>query len=164
MIRQKHPGREQALQKIRHFCSYQERCHSEVREKLYSYGLWKNNTEAILSQLIEENCLNEERFALAFAGGRFRMKQWGRVKINFELKQKRISEYCIRIALAQFEESDYLRTLRDLALDKWEKLRKEKNIFIRKRKVQDYLLQKGYEPDLVGHTLREINRKDQGQL
>ena len=164
MIRQKHPGREQALQKIRHFCSYQERCHSEVREKLYSYGLWKNNTEAILSQLIEENYLNEERFALAFAGGRFRMKQWGRVKINFELKQKRISEYCIRIALAQFEESDYLRTLRDLALDKWEKLRKEKNIFIRKRKVQDYLLQKGYEPDLVGHTLREINRKDQGQL
>jgi len=164
MIRQKHPGREQALQKIRHFCSYQERCHSEVREKLYSYGLWKNDTEAILSQLIEENCLNEERFALAFAGGRFRMKQWGRVKINFELKQKRISEYCIRIALAQFEESDYLRTLRDLALDKWEKLRKEKNIFIRKRKVQDYLLQKGYEPDLVGHTLREINRKDQGQL
>ena len=143
MIRQKHPGREQALQKIRHFCSYQERCHSEVREKLYSYGLWKNDTEAILSQLIEENCLNEERFALAFAGGRFRMKQWGRVKINFELKQKRISEYCIRIALAQFEESDYLRTLRDLALDKWEKLRKEKNIFIRKRKVQDYLLQKG---------------------
>jgi len=164
MIRQKHPGREQALQKIRHFCSYQERCHSEVREKLYSYGLWKNDTEAILSQLIEENYLNEERFALAFAGGRFRMKQWGRVKINFELKQKRISEYCIRIALAQFEESDYLRTLRDLALDKWEKLRKEKNIFIRKRKVQDYLLQKGYEPDLVGHTLREINRKDQGQL
>ena len=152
------------MQKIRHFCSYQERCHSEVREKLYSYGLWKNDTEAILSQLIEENCLNEERFALAFAGGRFRMKQWGRVKINFELKQKRISEYCIRIALAQFEESDYLRTLRDLALDKWEKLRKEKNIFIRKRKVQDYLLQKGYEPDLVGHTLREINRKDQGQL
>jgi regulatory protein len=156
MIVKKQLTQEQALQKIRHYCAYQERCHSEVREKLYSFGLWKKDTELILSQLIEEDYLNEERFAIGFSGGRFRMKHWGRIKIRYELSRKKISEYCIRRALQHIDEADYQRRLKELALDKWLHHRKEKNIFARKRKVQDYLLQKGYEPDLIGNMLREM--------
>src|ERR1700709_658618 len=96
MAFKKYLTREQALQKARHYCGYQERCHSEVKEKLYSLGLHKQQVEECLSQLIEENYLNEERFAQQFAGGKFRMKQWGRVKIKYELKQKQVSEYCIK--------------------------------------------------------------------
>ena len=74
-MRQRIVNKDQALQKIRHFCAYQERCHAEVREKLYGYGLYKTEVETILTQLIEENYLNEERFAEQFAGGKFRIKQ-----------------------------------------------------------------------------------------
>jgi regulatory protein len=149
MIRRQQLTVEQALQKARHYCGYQERCHSEVKEKLYSFGLWKKDVEEALSRLIEENYLNEERFAIQFAGGRFRMKQWGRVKIRYELKQKQVGEYCIKKAIAEIGEEDYDRTLSKLAAEKWETLREETNLFIRRKKVQDYLLQKGYEPGLI---------------
>ena len=78
--------KEQGLEKIKPYCAYQERCHREVKEKLYSYGLRKAEVEEILSFLIEENYLNEERFAVQFAGGKFRIKQWGKKKIQYEFK------------------------------------------------------------------------------
>jgi len=141
-------SKEKALQKIRYFCGYQERSHSEVKEKLYSFGLWKSEVEELLSQLIEEDFLNEERFAISFAGGKFRMKQWGRVKIRSELKKRKVSEYCIRKALSSIDENDYQKTLEKLVEKKLLTLKGEKNIFIKKRKLQDWLLQKGYEYEL----------------
>jgi len=96
---------EQALQKARHYCAYQERCHSEVKEKLYGFGLKRQEVEEALSRLIEESYLNEERFAIQFAGGRFRMKQWGRIRIRYELKQKQVGDYCIKKALAAIDQA-----------------------------------------------------------
>lgn len=145
--------REQALQKAKHYCAYQERCHSEVKEKLYSFGLRKTDVEQLLTQLIDEDYLNEERFAVQFAGGKFRMKQWGRVKIKYELKQKGVSEYCIKKALKEINEEAYLKTLRKLFDEKMKTLRSETNQFIRKQKLQDYLLQKGYEAASVQQLL-----------
>ncbi|HRE62235.1 MAG TPA: regulatory protein RecX [Ferruginibacter sp.] len=142
-------GKEKAWQKIKHYCAYQERSHAEVREKLYSFGLYKQEVETLLVQLIEENYLNEERFAIAFAGGKFRMKQWGRVKIKFELQQKAVSAYCIKKALAGIDENEYLATLQKLAKGKLATLKSEKNIFIKKTKLRNYLMQKGYEPSMI---------------
>src|ERR1041384_3800157 len=99
--------KEQAFKKIKQYCAYQERCHSEVREKLYSFELYKKDVEQIISQLIEENYVNEERFAIQYAGGKFRMKQWGKVKIKHALKQKQVSEYAIKKALKEINEKDY---------------------------------------------------------
>lgn len=149
--------REQALQKAKHYCAYQERCHSEVKEKLYSFGLRKTDVEQVLTQLIDEDYLNEERFAIQFAGGKFRMKQWGRIKIKYELKQKGVSEYCIKKALKEIDEETYEQTLQHLYEQKLKTLRSESNHFIRKRKLQDYLLQKGYEPQLIQQF---INHKE----
>src|SRR5215212_8377851 len=100
-------SKEQAWPQIKQYCAYQERCHSEVKEKLYSYGLYKNDAEQLMAQLIEENYLNEERFAIQYAGGKFRMNQWGRVKIKYALRQMQVSEYSIKKALKQISESDY---------------------------------------------------------
>jgi regulatory protein len=155
----KYLNKEQALQKARHYCGYQERCHSEVKEKLYSLGLHKQEVEESLSQLIEEDYLNEERFAQQFAGGKFRMKQWGRIKIKYELKKKQVSDYCIKKGLAEIDEDDYHKTLEKLATEKWKTLKTEKNIFIKFRKTQDYLLQKGYEQDLIKETLTGLKAK-----
>lgn len=142
------------LKKLKHYCSYQERSHSEVKEKLYSLGVRKNDQDKIVAALIEENFLNEERFAIQFAGGKFRMNQWGKVKINAELRNRQVSEYCINKALKQIDEKEYLQTLKKLATKKYASLKKEQYL-IRKKKTIDYLLQKGFEWELV----REVVEK-----
>jgi regulatory protein len=151
--------KEQAFQKLKHYCGYQERCHAEVKEKLYSFGLWKKDVESLISQLIEENYLNEERFAQLFAGGKFRIKQWGRVKIKHELKQKNISEYCIKKGLKEIDENEYKKTIQKLTAAKWKTLKGEKNIFIKKKKAMNYLLQKGYETDLANEAIASLQEK-----
>jgi len=141
------------LQKARHYCGYQERCHSDVREKLYSFGLRKPQVEAALATLIEENYLNEERFAIQYAGGHFRLKQWGKVRIRYQLRQKQVSEYCIKKALSGIDETEYMQTLARLAEQKWEKLDAGAGFPLRRKQLQEYLLQKGYEADRVAAVL-----------
>ncbi len=145
---------QQALPKLKQYCAYQERSHAEVKEKLYGYGLNTKDTEKLVAELVTENYLNEERYALAFAGGKFRIKQWGRVKIKYELKQQQVSAYCIKKALASIEETNYLDTLRQLYDKKKATLNTEKNIFIKKKKLHNYLLQKGYESDMIYELLK----------
>lgn len=147
---------QQALPKLKQYCAYQERCHSEVKEKLYGYGVYGDDADSIISTLIEEDYLNEERFAIAFAGGKFRMKQWGKVKISYELKQKQVSAYCIKKALQSIQAEEYENTLQKLAEQKLQTLTSEKNIFIKKRKLQDFLLQRGFENEYVREEVKKI--------
>lgn len=156
MINKKYYSTDEALQKAKQYCSYQERCHSEVKEKLFSFGLNKKEVDTLLSSLIEENYLNEERFAKQYAGGKFRIKKWGKVKIKYALKQKHVSEYCIKKALACIDDLDYQKTIETLFEEKLKTLKKEKNIFIKKRKIQDSLLQKGFEINLIKVLLSGI--------
>jgi len=149
--------KEQALQKLRYYCAYQERSHIEAKEKLYSFGLRKQMVEESLAQLIEEDYLNEERFAIQYAGGKFRMKQWGRVKIKHGLKQKQVSTYCINRAMKEIGDDDYQKTLRKLAEQKWDSVKGEGvNLFVKMSKTTDYLLQKGFEPELIRMIIEEL--------
>lgn len=149
-----------ALQKVRHYCAYQERSHAEVRQKLYGYGLWKDDVEAMMALLITEDYLNEERFAIAYAGGHFRVKHWGRIKIRYELRQKQVSEYNIKRGLESIDEEDYLKVLSSLAKEKWNSVSyADQTDFIRSAKTQAYLIQKGFEADLVQSTIRLICQK-----
>lgn len=123
-----------------------------MREKLFQLGVRRSEHDEIMAALIEENYLNEERFASAFASGKFRMNEWGRVKIKAALKQKQISDYCINKALKQIEEKEYLQLLKKLAEKRYASLKNEQYL-IRKRKTMDYLLQKGFEWELVKETV-----------
>lgn len=145
--------KEQALQKIKHYCAYQERCHKEVKEKLYELGMHRKDVDELISTLIEENYLNEERFAIQYAGGKFRMNNWGKIKIKYALKQKQVSEYCIKKALGQIDNDAYMKTLEKLVTEKKRTLKGETNKFVIFRKIQDYLLQKGFEPDLIKEAI-----------
>lgn len=156
MMQRKQLSPEQAFEKIKYYCAYQERSHRETKEKLYSYGLYKEKVELLLSRLIEEGYLNEERFAIQFAGGKFRMKHWGKKKITQELKEKQVSAYCIKKALAQIDDADYEKTLLKIASQKWELLKGEKNVFVKMRKLQDYLLLKGYEYEWVKEMIKKM--------
>ena len=155
-MQQKRYTPDQALPKAKHYCAYQERSHSEVKEKLYGFGLNKKEVEEILAVLIEEGYLNEERFALQYAGGKFRMKHWGKVKIRYELKQKQVSEYSIKKALAAIDKVEYQKTFFKLFEEKLKTVKSEKNIFTKKKKLQDYLLQKGFETDLIREALNDL--------
>ncbi|HEY6504295.1 MAG TPA: regulatory protein RecX [Chitinophagaceae bacterium] len=152
MLYKKQLTKEQALQKLKQYCGYQERCHSEVKQKLYDLGVRKKEHDEIIATLIEENYLNEERFAIAFAGGKWRIKQWGRVKIKYELKQKQVSDYSIKKALKQISEEQYLEVLKKLADEKYDSLKNEQWL-IRKKKTMDYLLGRGFEMELVRSIL-----------
>lgn len=149
-------GTEKALEKIKHFCSYQERNHREVKEKLFSFGLYKDQVEELISVLIQENFLNEERFATAFARGKFRMKGWGKVKIKYELKQHGISDYCIKNALSTIDDEDYIVAFEKSFQEKLKTLRSEKNIFIKKKKLQSFLMQRGFETGLISERLNNL--------
>ncbi|HPH86769.1 MAG TPA: RecX family transcriptional regulator [Ferruginibacter sp.] len=155
-MEQKNIGTDRALEKIKHYCSYQERSHQEVKDKLYSFGLYPGEVEELLSQLISENYLNEERYAIAFAGGKFRAKHWGRIKIRYALKLQRVSDYCIKKALAIIDERDYEQLLDKLAQEKLRTLRSEKNIFIKKKKIQSFLQQRGFENELISEWLKKL--------
>jgi regulatory protein len=158
MLFKKHLTKEQALEKLKHYCAYQERSHSEVKQKLYDLGIWRSEHDQIISTLIEENYLNEERFAIAFAGGRFRIKHWGRVKIKYELKQKQVSDYCINKALKQISEEEYQNLLDKLAKDKYASLKSDQYL-VRRKKVSNYLISKGFESSLIHKVIESLSKK-----
>ena len=146
---------EVALQKIKSYCAYQERSHQQVRYKLIELEVYGDDLEEMLSILIAENYLNEERFARSLARGKFRFKQWGRQKINYALKQEKVSAYCIRQAMTEIDEDEYLKTLDSLADKKLNTLKSEKNKFIKMTKLRNYLMQKGYESEYIREILQQ---------
>lgn len=141
-----------AYPKIKHYCAYSERCHFDVREKLYSMGLARKDVEQLLTRLIEEDYLNEERYARQFAGGHFRQKKWGRARIIYALRQKKVSEHNIRIGLKEIDGEDYEAALRKLAEVKWNALRGEQYI-AREAKTRAFLAQRGFEPPAIQAAL-----------
>ena len=151
-----HDGRptlEIVRQKIRHYCAYQERCHSEVETKLRALGVFGDTASEIISGIIAEGFLNEERFACAFAGGKFRQLDWGRVLIRLHLKRKGLNDYLIRKGLAAIDEDDYLHCIRRLAARELE--RANGNVLQRRQHAMRFLLRKGFEAHLIEEVLKE---------
>ncbi len=136
----------EAIPKIEYFCDYRERCQKEVRDKLFSYGLRSTEVEEILAELVKKKIVNEERFAKAFAGGKFRQNKWGRKKIIIELKARNISAYCIQKALLEIEQDDYTGTIEKSA-EKYAATLKGLSQFAAKQKTLKYLMNKGFEYD-----------------
>ncbi len=147
---------EQYLSAIRYYCNYRERCHEEVRYKLVEIGARGEELEQLMLQMITENLLNEERYARAYVSGKFRINHWGRNKIVQQLKQKKISAYCIQKGLQEIDEEDYKNTLQLLISQKHKELSKERQPAIRNQKVFRYALQKGYESNLIAEALKNF--------
>ena len=144
-----------AHHKIKNWCAYQERSQHETRQKLYEYGLFSNDVEQIISKLIEENFLNEERFALAFASGKFNIKHWGKIKIKIELRKHKVSDYLIKKALQSIDEGNYIKTLNKV-IEKKLKLTSEKNKQKLHYKIFQYVLSRGFESDIIAEQLKQL--------
>jgi len=145
----------QAILKAEAYCAYQERCQQEVRDKLYEWGLFPDAVESIIAKLISDNFLNEERFAKAYAGGKFRIKKWGRIKIKLELKKRKISDYCIKQAMKEINEDAYTETLKQL-IEKKSKDIKGGKAHIRDLKIANYIASRGFENDLIWDAIKNV--------
>lgn len=145
----------EAIQKIEHFCSYQERCHEDIATKLRSMKMSPDEIDTILVHLITENFLNEERFACSFARGKHRIKHWGKIRITNELRYKKITQTLIHKALQEITPEEYLNTFHTLAERQWDSIQ-ETNTLKKQKKWCDYLLRKGFESNLVYDKLKEF--------
>ena len=143
------------LQKIRNYCSYQERCISEVEQKLKDLAVQRKKITGIINQLQKEGYLDEERFARAFAGGKFRLNKWGKNKIEFEMKIRGIPELMIQEGMAEIDEDEYLQTLKELMIHKYNEIKSDKNVNIRE-KILNFAYGKGYEMEFILRFLKEM--------
>jgi regulatory protein len=143
------------FQKAAAFCAYQERCTSEIREKLYEWGVNPEESEDIIAQLIAEKYLDEERFAKIYAGSKFRTKKWGKLKIRYMLKQKGIANTLIINGLKEINPDTYYETLQGLAAQKKEGMKGKYD----RVKLYNFLISKGFENDLVQEALKELADK-----
>ena len=142
--------------KMEYYCAYQERCYKEVEEKLYSFAATSAEKEEILTYLIENNFINEERFAQSFVRGKHNYKFWGKNRIINELKYRNISSKIIEIALKEIPEATYLSNFHALAEKNWEIIKEPKGQK-RNKKFVDFLLRKGYETSLIYEKLKELD-------
>jgi len=146
--------KQEVLNKLMRYCAYQERCHQEVRNKIIKYEIYGDDLEEIIVYLIEQNYLNEERFAISFAGGKFRMKNWGKNRIRFELQKREISDYCIEKAVCEIEEDAYIVSLTRIIENQMEKY-SELGLLLSKDKALKYSTGRGFEIDTVLKLLRK---------
>jgi len=146
---------EEALSKLQNYCSYQERCHQEVRRKLVSMRMIPEAIDQIIVALLDHNFLNEERFAKAYVRGKFRIKKWGRRRLTLELKKKEIGIFNINQAISQINELDYLEVFNDLSESRLLFI-KESNKLKKRKKLADYLLYRGWESHLVYQRVSEL--------
>ena len=145
----------QAIQKLEHYCAYQDRCHEEVIQKLRSMKMDQDEIDQIIVHLIADNFLNEERFACSYARGKHRIKHWGKIRIVNELKFRKISQYNINLALKEITTEEYEATFHNLAEQNWESIR-ESNPLKKRKKFCDYVLRKGFESNLVYEKVKEL--------
>jgi len=145
------------LQKAASYCAYQERTQDEVRQRLKKWNVWGEEADELIAELISMNYLSEERFAKTYAGGKFRIKNWGRMKIRQELHRRGLSEYSIEKGMNEIEDAAYLSGLKEILTKKKAILcRTETDAFKLKQKLARFALGKGYESELVWRELENL--------
>ncbi len=147
---------EEAKRKLEAYCAYQERCHKDVAQKLRDMRMIPEAIDVVIGHLLEHNFLNEERFAKAFARGKFRHKSWGKVRITRELKQRGISAYNLKSALAEISPEEYEEVFYALSRKRNQQLSSEKDKYRKRKKLADYLTYRGWEGDLVYEIVKEL--------
>ncbi len=156
MDQPKYTDRKKALAVLQQYCAYQDRCHKEARQKLRELGVYPDWAEEIITELIQEKYLDEERFARSYARGKFNIKRWGRNRIIRELKFRQISAYCIKKALTEIDEEEYERVMEAEVLKRHRLEKKAKHPWLRRRKLVDYMVKKGYESHLLWPLLDRL--------
>ena len=149
------PTLKETMLKLRSFCAARERSHKEVRTKLLGMHIYGSDLEEIISQLISDGFLNEERFARGYASGKFRISKWGRNKIAYGLRSQNVADYSIDKGLQEIDEEEYLSTLRELI----ERHLKGNHKFEAKQKTVAAMQRKGFETELILNVIKDLKKE-----
>ena len=149
---------DEALARMQAYCAYRDRCHMEVENKLREMRMIPQACEIIISKLIEDNFLNETRFAQSYTRGKFRIKHWGKTRIIRELKQRQIGDYNIKIALKEIEDKEYIEAFHHLADKRLKQLKNDTDYHKKRRKFISYLQYRGWESNLIFEKWHDYNR------
>ncbi|PWJ42363.1 regulatory protein RecX [Sediminitomix flava] len=136
------------LHKAASYSAYQDRSVFDVEQKLKTWNASEDDINKILDKLISEKYLDEERFALSFARGKLKGNKWGKRKISIALQQKKIGKTIIQKALSSLDAELYWDILIKVSEQKWNSLAKEKDERVKKYKLLQFLLGRGFESDL----------------
>ena len=158
MIIIKRDLKKKIILKLERYCSFSEKCKSDIKKKLYDWKIFNNHNE-IINHLIDNNFINEERYALEYCRGKFNSRSWGKIKISNHLNQKGIDKNIILKSFSEINDIDYMNRISDLILKKSEAI-KEKDIFKRKLKIANFLYQKGYETELIWQQIEKNLKND----
>lgn len=142
-----------ALKAMQKYCAIDEHCQQDVRQKLQDGGMWGDDAEEVIAALISEGFINEERYSVAFASGKLRINRWGKIKIKHHLKAKGISDYCVRKALNELKEEEYIQALQKVISGKIHKPVEELT-FPERQKLYSFCLSRGFESDVIAKVLR----------
>lgn len=155
LFEQKLFSEEQVLEKLENFCAYQERCVADVKKKLYQLKIDVVDYDKYINHLLENNFLNEERFVERFTHGKLNIKNWGKHKIIYQLKQKNIDDKKIEKEINEIDDTIYLHKL-ELIIQKKNNILKESDVYKKKQKLIIYAQQKGFELDLILRTIHKL--------
>jgi regulatory protein len=147
------------LSKAMAACSRREHCKSEIESMAETWGAAEDARRKVIQALIEENFINEERYASAFVRDKFIYNKWGKLKISMHLKAKRIPQEIIKNALDSIDEDKYLKMIKDLISSRRKSI-KAKNSYDLKARLLRYGLSKGFESHLLYDLLNEIEEEE----
>ncbi|MBP6073238.1 MAG: RecX family transcriptional regulator, partial [Flavobacterium sp.] len=145
----------EVIQKMEYYCAYQERCHAEIKEKLYSFQVTPDEKDQIIVHLLDHNYLNEERFASVYTQSKLHQKKWGKKRITLELKAKQISSFLITKSIREIDANEYKSIFDQVSEKHWDTIT-EKNTLKKRKKFCDYLLRKGWESDWVYEKVKDL--------
>ena len=149
---------ENTIKKLKKNCAGSDKCQFDIIKKMSSLRIEKPVQKKILNILVEENFINEVRYAKTYCRGKFRINKWGKQKIINSLKSKNISSKNINNGLMEIDEESYISLINDLIFRKNEKLNKL-DIKLKKEKIANFLLQKGFESPLVWKSINNLITK-----
>lgn len=144
---------DRAIEKAMRYCSFQERCILDVKNRLLAWNVKKEEWDKVIDKLLELDFLNEDRYVEDYVRGKFTMKKWGRNKIKAGLMQKRISGKKVTEELNSIDERQYESTIENLIEKKKNLLALKEGLELRD-KLYRYMIGKGFESDLVLKCLR----------
>ena len=153
-MQQKNTDIKITIEKLKEYCAIQDRCIWDIIQKTNSLQLTKNKQDYILKILTEENFIDEERYSRSFCRGKFKIKNWGKKNYS-RIKKKHISTIYINKGLLEINDVEYLIGLNTLYQKKKTTI-KEKNQFIKNKKIATYLINKGYESNLVWNIINKV--------
>ncbi|HNW68920.1 MAG TPA: regulatory protein RecX [Bacteroidales bacterium] len=157
-VNEKLSGLKTILHKAQAYCAYQERCTQEVVQKLRDWKVDENRIPKIIEQLTAENFINDVRFTETFVRSKFKLKKWGKNKVAYELRLKKIPDPIISQSLQAIDDQEYRATLQHLKGQK-SKETKEKDLFKKKQKIIRFLVSRGFEMELVMEIFKRNNER-----